>query len=661
MHAHRIDSFLIGDNVRLEIVHESNPYFSGENISIVFRLRHLGSMQEYLHYKSKVNSIHKDIVAKLNSSDTSDSIDPRATHNDEATSSNIKSSDNRKKQWSMRSFFNGFTDSETKSSDQNLGNNDATADENDSRAMYSDQKVSMFIKKQLEYHRTVSLISGSVQISGIFQYDVDVIDDDKFKKKGNKIVGIDKITEQSNTSYAKYFNSNFANATSGLAAMSSNNNVVISGNEVSAGIETVYEQESIDYHELPILVIPQTLLFSEITLEPGEVKTYHYKSPKIPLDLCPSYSSSKNIAINYSLEFGVNQISHDKVIPYNINLPIFIAPNIDDSGLQQTAELDKETYITIPATIKELKQYHPHRNTRTLSTASAISMGRRASTYSQDESKSSKKFIKNFVELVSSMENDKSLHIEDLIESQLSFQFNRPDNYSDSGNTDFETKDSIENSIINTKMHSVKRNIEYLKNNSHMILNDTEKKNLAPQLHDIQKNYTINRNGSLIATLALSKLIYTASDDINIVLNFDDSNPDSEMKITAVTAGLEIVELLNPEYVTDKNVPTSTTQRISETQAVCFEHCESMPLKLTIPKTPMNQIASQFKTNIFQVKWLLALSFVLINKKETPNIFKFYEDKKGALFHSSENMEGETFTCRIPVYILPTADDFGGW
>lgn len=61
MHLHKIDAFYITDNVKVELIHESNPFFAGEPISIIVRIKHLGSLRERDHLETTLNNLNGKI------------------------------------------------------------------------------------------------------------------------------------------------------------------------------------------------------------------------------------------------------------------------------------------------------------------------------------------------------------------------------------------------------------------------------------------------------------------------------------------------------------------------------------------------------------------------------------------------------------------------
>lgn len=98
MHLHRRDRAVVGGNIRLEIIHESNPCFAGEPICLLIRLKHLGSQhqKESLEKKLVVFEEKRDkFLANLN--------------NDES------------KPWLMRTLWNTFQQEDKYKDEASLG------------------------------------------------------------------------------------------------------------------------------------------------------------------------------------------------------------------------------------------------------------------------------------------------------------------------------------------------------------------------------------------------------------------------------------------------------------------------------------------------------------------------------------------------------------
>ncbi|CCF56860.1 hypothetical protein KAFR_0B05640 [Kazachstania africana CBS 2517] len=643
MHNHRIDSFLISENVKLEIVHESNPYFAGEHISMVFRLKHLGLQKEYDILTDKISKIHQKLEEQFEN----------AKQVDQEANDNITASGER---WSMKSLFNAFRKdlvdpSEKLKVDEQLAN---------------DQEYMSHITKQLQYHKPVNLISGYVQISGTFQYNASIIDDTKFSNDETKIVGVNSSMRTEFTNHAKnketiaYFQSNFESVTSGLMKKNQIDGNGGLRNNTIAVLDSANFQDS-EYKSIPILLIPQSLLFSEITLQPGETKIFHYKSSKLPEDLVPTYRVSDNFSINYNMSFGVSKVISNTIVPSTIGVPIYISPYVTKNGFQYNFQVDKPPVILSSATIKELKKSTGAMK-RSVSVSSAITFPRRKSSTTanfQKESTEKIEFLKkNFIKLIESNENE-AKDVDELIELQVAEQFPKLDELSDN-------EYSVSSVNLNKSNRSTRRNVKLLRET--VTVSSPEETpgtgtNMASQIANLQKRYIINRNGQFLAKISFSKLFYTTAEDISLVIHLD-NDASSQLKVSAINANLESMELINPKAAIDPSediVIKPKTHIISEFHVTCFDDSTSIPLKLTTPKSPLNQLPSQFKTNIFQLRWIINLKLILISKTDHTNLFQFYEDQKGTLFHSIENLEGEEFTCRIPVTLLPPTESFGGW
>lgn len=652
MHNHRINSFLIADNVRLEIVHETNPNYAGEHISLMVRLRHLGSMEKYSMFKDTIEELHKDLEQQIN-------------NQSHATDNNDNRNDNDKKgPWLMNSLFHALKRD--------------SKDDMDIKEKLEEQQFKDYVTKEIQYHKPVDLMAGFVQIMGIFQYDPEIIDRKTFKTSSNKIIGIGGPTDSKSKNNNMNSNDNGTNTDQSIATQDKQDIQKYFQSSFKFGprrLNTFIDNDSFplanfqdflgEYEQLPFLIIPQSLLFPELTLEPGEVKSFHFKSDRLPKNLCPSYTMSKNLSINYQIEFGVSKVEPNSIVRVSMKVPIFVAPLVTSKGYQYTATLGDEPFIMKPATIKEV--YQSHSSKRSHSVGSVLFSRRKSLnsiTYNQPIEHIDK-LKENFINLIKTTE--KFDDIEDLVDSQLDIQFGKSDE-SETDQTDFESNFDLGNTKLayNNTDTSTRTNIINLKRFPIESLSDEEtsfyaSKFILPQFVNIQKDYILNRNGQLIATISFSKPFYTVTDDIDMTIHL---SHNSHLSVSGIAMKLNMLEVINPKYLSDSakddlREPKSTT--IATSQAISFDDSESITFKLTMPKTPMNLMTSQFKSNIFQVKWALYLKFILIPESSSSNTYEFYEDKKGILFHSAETIEGEEFNCRIPVVILPSCDDFGGW
>ncbi|CAR27768.1 ZYRO0D06116p [Zygosaccharomyces rouxii] len=654
MRTHRVDSYLLTENIRLEIVHESNPYFAGENISLVIRIKHLGSYQELVSLKDSLKELHEEIEAQ-------------GAYVESQDNDNTNVQEDGRQPWSMKSLLNAMKGM----SEEDVKPNNAHID------LERQKRQREQLVKQIKYHKPVELMSGYVQIFGMFQFDPEVINETKLDKTSVKVVGLDTplshVTKKMSgtaveendsnqpNSLAKYFHSKRSAQFLG----SSNVNEDELKGDHNAVFTLAAHDESVEYRQFPILLIPQTLLFSELNLEPGETKVFRFKSSKLSRMIPPSYYVSPNISINYSLEVGMGRLYHGDIEQDTIKVPINIAPFVSRSGAQYSPVLNEKVTIMEPGLVKEVKQRQPSGGRVVSSTVHQHA--RRPSAFSlmnSDRNQDVEKLIHNFAKLVESNQ-DEFGDLEELVDSQMAIQF--PEESSDESPTlmNSDEKREDENGYVTKRMSTVSSNVSDLArltaNRPARKLGFNEEKGLIPQLDNLQNIYQINWNGQSITRIVCSKRFYTITDDIDLVLELDHNSPPTH-KVSAVTVTLESCELINPEYVTDlENLKKPQVNRIYDAHAICFDDCDRIPLKLIMPKTPMYQLASQFKTDVFQLRWMLGIKFVLVPRTANISLEQFYEDKKGVLYHAKEILEGEEFSCHIPLAILPSASKYGGW
>lgn len=654
MRTHRVDSYLLTENIKLEIVHESNPYFAGENISLVIRIKHLGLHQELISLRNSFKELQEEIESQ-------EAYIQSQNNND----SNRR--EDRKQPWSMKSLLNavkGISEEEVISENTYM--------DLESQKVQREQLV-----KQIKYHEPVELMSGYVQISGMFQFDPELISKEKLDKASVKVVGLDTplnhVTRKTSgtvvgendmnqsNSLARYFHSN---GNSQILGSSSANEDELKGDN-SAAFTLAAHDEPVEYEQFPILLIPQTLLFSELTLEPGETRVFRFKSTKLSPMIPPSYYVSQNISINYSLEVGMGKLSHGGIKQDTIKVPINVAPFVSRSGGQYSPVLNEKMVIMEPGVVKEVKQRRPSTGRAMLNSTHLHTGKSSTGTLTKlERNQEVEKLIQNFIRLVKS-NRDELGDLEELVDSQMEIQF--PEELSDDSpsttNSDEKKKDESRHKMNRTS--TVSDNVSDLvgltASRPNRKLEFSEEEGLVSQLSNLQNIYQINWNGKSISRILCSRKFYTITDDIDLVIELDPVSPPTH-KVTAATVTLESCELINPKYVTDlENLKRPQVNRIYDAHAICFDDCDRIPLKLIIPKTPMYQLTSQFKTDVFQVRWMLGVKFVLVPRMANVSLEQFYEDKKGVLYHAKEILEGEEFSCRIPLTVLPSASKFGGW
>lgn len=746
MHTHRLDSYLIAPNVKLEIVHENNPFFTGECISLAIRLKHLGSLQEFDSLNHNIFTLNRQINERLNKDDErkrndgDDDVDENANGIDSAASHTNTTMDKPIAEstiagaWSMKSLWNNVF--KKGNEDQDSMNNDNN-NFNEPAATEDDQIQLNEWKKQLQFHNPVNLMAGFIQIVGVCQYNSELINESALTIKGKKIVGMinhrsihnkQDITNSDMDEFglltSKYLDSNFES----VMNLNKQLNIAPNSNLNNSNLKQIIGDNDENYNEVPICVIPQSLLFSEIQLRPGEMKVYQFKSDCLPKDLCPSYSIvSKNINIQYLLEFGTNITNGTGILPYKLKVPITVAPFINSNSEQVLVNLDKESYISNPATIKDIS-VHSRRLESSISmqlrkkSVSSINSAQQKLDNERHSSlkKSFKKIlIENLKEDTKNKDNhnvdnntSENFDIDYLVEYQLSKQFDESiDLNTVNNNRDTFANDDLPIDVSTRSLKSQKSVKDVIndlrtfvptdtvsstnetKEREERMNDDTTESNNDKDTHsenskqvevgtsaenpliqqlttNIRQDYVINRNGQLLAKVKFSQLFYTTLDNIDMVIYAQESN---DYIISGIKVSLQRAELFNKKYLIDHATARPYYWTICHAECTTFDIAQAVPLKLVTPKSPMNQIPSQFKSDIFELKWILHFQFILVKRSKNTSdndlpdgnqsfiMSKHYEDKTGSIYNSKRTLEGEEFAFRMPIAILPPDLDLGGW
>lgn len=178
--------------------------------------------------------------------------------------------------------------------------------------------------------QAVTLLMGYAQVSATFTLDASLVDQTPFeevKKKGflggqsgGGVVGVKKKMRPSSGLFGGF---NFASLGESLES--------IMGGEVSSSAR---EMKAVtNSRAIPLLSAPQSLLFVDVHLEPGDERSFSFAF-RLPRGLPASYRG-KAIKIVYNLIIGVQGASatQSQVADVRqINLPFRVFPGVDSDG-----------------------------------------------------------------------------------------------------------------------------------------------------------------------------------------------------------------------------------------------------------------------------------------------------------------------------------------
>ncbi|KIW14096.1 hypothetical protein PV08_06877 [Exophiala spinifera] len=174
--------------------------------------------------------------------------------------------------------------------------------------------------------QTVSLLMGYAQLNATFTLDTSLIDQSHFEdvkskdflggQAGGGVVGMKKPRPMSG----------FLGTAFSLKDFSNSLNSLLSSDDTSS----VKQMQAINNSRaIPLLSTPQSLLFVDMHLEPGEERSYTYKYP-LPRGLPSSYRG-KSIKISYNLTVGV-QAGPEVHAVRQVNVPVRVFSGVDYDG-----------------------------------------------------------------------------------------------------------------------------------------------------------------------------------------------------------------------------------------------------------------------------------------------------------------------------------------
>lgn len=177
--------------------------------------------------------------------------------------------------------------------------------------------------------QAAKLLMGYAQVAATFTLDASLVDQTPFeevKKKGylggqagGGVVGVKKKARPTSGLFGGF---NFASLGESLES--------IMGSDTSSSVK---EMKAVaNSRAVPLLSTPQSLLFVDLNLEPGEARSYSF-SYRLPRGLPASYRG-KAIKIVYNLTIGVQGAPGAREVQAvrQVNVPFKVYPGVDTDG-----------------------------------------------------------------------------------------------------------------------------------------------------------------------------------------------------------------------------------------------------------------------------------------------------------------------------------------
>ncbi|KAK9474239.1 Rgp1-domain-containing protein [Dipodascopsis tothii] len=509
-----------------------------------------------------------------------------------------------------------------------------------------------------------TIIMGYAQITGTFALDETLVKSAAFNEArtrsimggnmGGGVVGLGAGKIESESLWGM--------SLSGLSSF-------LGGSETSSIAEM---KSHVSADGIAILSTPQSLMFVNLLLNPGEAKSFLYKFP-LPKTLPPSYRG-KALKINYDLVIGTQR--DGKVVqPLKVTkAPFRVFQNIDEGGNQAIHSLTSPiVFLKDKAIITPLDDAPLDVSSRKNSSAS-LNVLKSTNTQTDKEREESLRDFMAYTQTL--LEFKPSATHEDM----------RPP--SPIPSPGFQSVPSHQ-----IRKYSFRQSVDLA----------VQRNSLSAYGNTLNSVFEIARNSRKIASLVLSRPAYKLGDAVVFILDFD----ASVLPCYHVTASLETTEVIDAhvalrpasfnERATRKIysqssftalvgrrasfsfcIPTTATPQFStsyissswslrlEFVTTPAEHApkrESMALDTRADDSPPNTPTAQsldFDRRHSRALSRLSLSSTAsqLSAPPKPDLLDcVHRDDRTRLFAATEVLSSEKFECRIPLKVFPASQD----
>ncbi|KAK9365335.1 Rgp1-domain-containing protein [Lipomyces kononenkoae] len=517
-----------------------------------------------------------------------------------------------------------------------------------------------------------TLMMGYAQLSGTFTVDEDLVKTTVFEeakkqgivggKMGGGVVGLGQ--DKNDNGYLWGLGIGLSNFLNG------------------SGVSSIAEMKSMaSSNVISIISTPQSLLFVDLRLNPGESKSYMYKF-KLPRTLPPSYRG-KALKISYCLTIGIQRIGNGMQEPKITKFPFRVFQNIDAGGNQPVHSLTSPIVI-----LRDEAITHATDDSETNEELKQQSTGK-SRELAESKRKESLEDFMAYVDTLLSYKNS------NMVANRIirpPSPTSPPDPYpSSNGSTRSSCRESVDLAI--------------------------QRNSISADGLALNNIFEIARNKQKIATISLSKPVYKVGEIITLALDFS----QAVLPCYHITASLETTEIIDPEIahrspafneratrkvylqsafstLASKRasfsfcIPTTATPQfdtsyISSRWSIRLEFV-TIPLKDATPSVPIadnefpstppspdSQVSSPASPSatvpvpIYPLQTSIStmaqdsryprssLSLPLPNNLKPNLLFCTHKDDRGSMYSVLENISCETFDCRIPIKVFPTNQD----
>lgn len=455
----------------------------------------------------------------------------------------------------------------------------------------------------VNHHRPPeTLMMGYAQIHGSFTLDASLISQTSFEEvkrkgavggQGGGVIGVE--TSKRESGLLRGF---------GWGSIGESLGGILGGGELSSIKDMRGTSSS---RSIPLLTTPQSILFVDLRLSPGESKTFKY-SFKLPRGLPPSHRG-KAIKISYKLIIGTQRPGGAKEQQIkSVEIPFRILGSVNSHGELLGHDL-MSPYILLRDTAR----------VQAVDTATESAQDSVKKLAVKTSSKPSESSLNDFLSYVDELLTRSSLNSGLGLLSPTEARSRRQSSVDEPATA----KDAIDMAILRS--------------------------NVATESRQSANRFEIARSGKRVAVIMLARPTYRLGETITAAIDFT----DAQVPCYAIHASLE-----TSEQVDNSIALRSEASILRVTRKIHVSHSESSLYARRIIFSPTIPISAtpEFITSGVSLDWRIRIEFVTPRLPEGQQVYAdlledIAGDDRGVVLAAAEVLDCETFEIAVPIRV----------
>ncbi|KAL9024408.1 MAG: hypothetical protein Q9196_006538 [Gyalolechia fulgens] len=386
------------------------------------------------------------------------------------------------------------------------------------------------------------------------------------------------------------------------------------GTEVSS-----IKEKANDAKWIPLMSTPQSLLFIDLLLEPGQCQSYSY-SHRLPLGLPPSYKG-KAVTFSYNIVIGVQRAteSAQRHIVRHFDFPFRVLPGVNGNGQTMSHDL-----------------MSPHVMLRSESAVSSVSS---INYFNEDVARSPTVASKTEIH---HPDEDFLLYVGHLLDAPC-------------------PASHIELcSPLATGAKSPIGPVQEPATVEDAITLAIQQSNTLRASKLSANRYEIARSGNRVAAIMLARPAYRLGEVVPITIDFE----NSDLQCYSLRVSLETTERVDSAIALRSQASiTRISRKVHSTQHDASISADRVCFCLAIP----SNATPEFRTSGVSLEWILRCEFVTTNHVDPVEEFEevlddlleqVAGDERGSVFAAVRAMSCEVFEVQLPLAVYGDARGF---